>query len=179
MKKLMWTWALCTAVLAAIYGAIFAYTPLNTVVPGGYLWISLGALAVYFCDGAAVKLLPNYTFSALAGLIWGSLGVTGIGLMIGLGLSATLATCIGLFVLTLIVVGLHIILLEKTWFNKSSMVFATLAFVFSQGGTNIIYIGLSIFGGFLLGVAISTVQAFLETKMLTLTITEPANRENL
>lgn len=174
----MWTWAFCTAVLAAIYGAVFAYTPLNTVVQGGYLWISLGALAVYFCDGAAAKLLPNYTFSTLAGLIWGFLGITAVGLMINSGLSATVATCITLFVLTLIVVGLHIILLEKTWFNKSTMVFATLAFVFSQGGTNIIYIGFSILGGFLLGVAISTTQAFLETKMLVSSIAEPVNREN-
>ncbi|WP_026393924.1 DUF1097 family protein [Acetobacterium malicum] len=167
MKKYMWTWAICMAALAAIYGLIYSFTPLNTIVPGGYLWISLGALAVYFCEGAEIKLLPNYTASTVAGLVWGFLGITAVGLMIGLGLSPTLSTCVVLFFVTLMVVGFHIILLEKSWFNKAPMVFATLAFVFSQGGQNILYIAFSVMGGFLLGIAISTTGAFLNKKMLS------------
>lgn len=172
MKKFMWTWTFCIGIIVSIFGAIFALTPLNTVVPGGYIWISLAALSIYFNDGATIKLLPSYVCSTIAGLIWGFLGVTGVGLMISSGLNPTLATCITLFILPFSVLGTHVILLENTWFDKVTIIFVTLSIVFSQPVTNIIYVGFAIFGGFLLGLAITTVGKILETKMLPAKIAE-------
>lgn len=172
MKKYMWTWVFCIGILVSCYGAIFALTPLNTVVPGGYIWISLAALSIFFNDGATIKLLPSYTCSTIAGLIWGFIGVTGVGFMISSGLNPTIATCITLFILPFSVLGAHVILLEKTWFNKVTIIFVTLSIVFSQPVTNIIYVGLATFGGFLLGLAITAVGGILEKRMLPAKITE-------
>ncbi len=167
MKKFMWIWAICIGILTSLYGLIYSFTPMNSVIPGGYLWISLATLAVYFCEGANVKLFVNYACSSLAGLVWGVLGVMAVGYIASLGFGATVAVCAILFIAAFGVVAIHMILLEKTWLNKTSMIFATLAFVFSQNGQNIWQIALSMLGGFILGMAISGMGAFLRKKIIT------------
>lgn len=166
MKKFMFTWTICIGILVSLYGFIYSFTSMNSIIPGGYLWISLASLGVYFCEKADIKLLPNYIVSSLAGLFWGFAGITAVGYFMARGLNATIIICSVLLVVTVCVILIHMILLEKTWLNKTPMIFVTLAFIFSQNGQNIFYIAFSIIGGFLLGAAISFIGSFLAKKMV-------------
>lgn len=163
MKKYSFCFAVWMAVVAAIYAVIYLLSPLGSY---GLMWMTFVALPIYFTSGANPKEAPNYICSMLAGLVWGLINIWFTNFLLDAGLSAVAANAINLLLMTIVSVGIHLAFLSKTWFNKVPMMFGGLAMTFSQGGSNISVIAITMTCGILIAVSYYYGGKWLEKKFL-------------
>lgn len=164
MNKYLWSYSIWIAVTSGIYALIYLLTPLGTY---GLMWMTFVSLPIFFTAGAKTEEIPNYLCSMLAGIIWGIINLWFINLLINTGISAPAANALDLLLITIPCVGLHMTILGKTWLNKVPMVFGGLSMTFSQGGQNVIVIGITLACGILLAVVFSLGGSWLEKKILS------------
>jgi len=155
MKKALWLYSLWVSFACAVFFFIYGYTGLTIG------WMSFIILAVYFGMGSKAKDVPSIFCSLMVGLIWGPLNYYFLGLMNSIGLSAAVGMFVGITVMTTITMGLHLTVFGNTIINKLPFIFASVAFTFSQGGKNMVALGLTLTGGLLLALVCSLGESYI------------------
>ena len=163
MNKYLWVYSLWMTITTCIYAFLYISSPLGNY---GVMWMTFVALPIFFTSGAKLNEVPHYLCSMIAGLLWGLINLAFVGFLSKAGCSPAVANAINLLVLTIPCVGLHLTVLGNTWFNKVPMIFGGLAMTFSQGGKNMIPIGITLALGILLGEIYALGGSWLEKKMI-------------
>ena len=163
MKKYSIYYSLWISITTALYAVIYLSSPLGNY---GIMWMTFVSLPIFFTAGAKLQELPHYICSMVAGIIWGIINLWFIQLIISQGLGSTWANALNLLLITIVCLVIHFVLLGETWFGKVPMLFGGLSMTFSQGGKNLLPVGMTLLCGLLLGVVFSTGGNWLEKKFL-------------
>lgn len=155
MNKAVWLFSLWVSFISAVFFFLYGYTGLSIG------WMSFVVLAVYFGMGSKVKDFPSILCSIIAGLIWGQLNFAFVALMNYIGLPSAAGMFIAITVMTTITMGLHLMVLKNTLFNKLPFVFACVALTFSQNGQNETGLVFTIIAGLILALSCSLGESFI------------------
>jgi len=151
-KQYLLTWSFWIGLVSGIYCLVYAST---TIIDKNIIWMAFVALPIYFGSGAKIEEFPHFFSSILSGVVWGLIMLNFIGFLTGNGLSGPVSMFFVVTICTFICVFLHMVILAKTWLNQVPMIFGGLAMTFATGGTNLIYVIITMTSGLLMGVAIS------------------------
>lgn len=162
MKKYLTLYSIWISLASAVYAAVYLSCPIGAY---GLIWMTFVSLPIYFNAGAKAKEFPHYVCSMLAGIVWGIIFLWFVEVLSDLGLSVVIANALNLLIATTVCLVVHMVWLGDTWVGKVPMIFGALSMMFSQGGENIVPVIVTLFGGLILGVAISTGGAYLEKKI--------------
>ena len=135
-------------VTAAVRGVAFAavtFAFISIPMLSGFLWCVYIGFFLTMAFGAKRDEYKNYLCSLLIGYLWAFLYVNAHMFLEGvLGIPSKAAIVLAEFVLTFILLFIHIKLLGNTPFNKIPAVFAAVATIFASGGTeNTVYCAVS------------------------------------
>lgn len=154
--KLNLNFALWMGIWGGLYVFLYSVSPLASY---GVMYATYIAFPIYFNGGAKKEEFFNYACSSVLGVVWGLIFLQGIEFFSSLGLSSALAQAVTVCVVTIICAAIHLILLDKTVFNKLPAIFGAVAATFSTGGTKIVPLIITL----LLGVVLTYVSAFALT----------------
>ncbi|WP_438790297.1 DUF1097 domain-containing protein [Enterococcus sp. DIV0756] len=145
--------ALWMGVLGGIYVFLYCISPLASY---GVMYATYIAFPIYFNGGAKKDEFFNYAFSSILGVLWGIVFLQGIEILSSLGISSELSQALAVCILTTICASLHLIILDRTFFNKLPAIFGAIAATFSTGGEKAIPLMITLF----LGVALAYISAY-------------------
>jgi hypothetical protein len=155
MKKATWIFSIWVSLISAVFFFLYGYTGLTIG------WISFVVLAVYFGMGSKTKDVPAIFCSIIAGLIWGQLDFVFCALLTSIGIPGAAAMFLSITIMTTITMGLHLVILGNTLFNKLPFVFACVALTFSQGGKNESGLAFTLIAGLLLALVCSLGESYI------------------
>lgn len=148
--KLNLNFAIWMGVLGGIYVFFYCISPLASY---GVMYATYIAFPIYFNGGAKKEEFFNYTFSSILGVVWGIIFLKGIEILSSLGVSSELSQALTVCILTIVCASLHLIILDKTFFNKLPAIFGAIAATFSTGGEKAVPIMITLFLGVVLAYA--------------------------
>ena len=128
MKSYLFKTSLVLAVLVATSLVLIMHSPFPTML--SVFFIGLG---LTFATGPEPKKTPNFIASLLAGIVWVLLYFQLDGFLHTLGMHPDLAFWLGIFILVILSAPLHLIVLQKTWFNQLPLVYGAVTCVFMEG----------------------------------------------
>lgn len=128
MKYYLLKTSIVLAVLVATALVIVMHSPFPAML--SVFFIGLG---LTFAAGPSPKQTPNFIASLLAGSIWALLYFQLDGFLHTFGMNADLAFWLGIFIFVLCSAPLHLIVLQKTWFNQLPLVYGAVTCVFIEG----------------------------------------------
>jgi len=111
-----------------VWAAIFNFNPIN---PGemnplfNLLWCAFAGLGLVVAQQGSFKTLPNMLLSACCGPFYGMFFFGLLNVCLGAGLSPLVSFFICALVVTYVLALLHVVVLEKTWFNYVAFTLGT------------------------------------------------------
>ncbi|MEG0379437.1 MAG: DUF1097 family protein [Eubacterium sp.] len=132
MKAFLLKTSLVLGILVASSLVLIMHTPYPAML--SVFFIGLG---LTFASGPQLKTTPNYIASLLAGIIWVLFYFQLDAFLHTLGMPSDLAFWLGIFILVMLTAPLHLIFLEKTWFNQLPLVYGAVTCVFMEGPAQI------------------------------------------
>ncbi len=116
------------AIFCFLWAVIFGFDPLhpeNMSRLFNLLWTAFAGLGLVVAYQGSFKELPHMFCSAAVGPFYGVFFFSLLGLCMNSGLSPLVSFTICAVVVTYVLTLLHVVLLEKTWFNKVAMTLGT------------------------------------------------------
>ncbi len=157
-KKYLVVMSLVNGVLLGIAAGVFFLTPLRPLFP---MFVALGFTFAVGCD---IKKTKNYLSSFYFGIVWGLLYIYADGLFRSWGMGETANIAINTFLITAVVLIMHLIVLRNTWLNAASFAFCGLTLTTSQWGENLLAVAVAVTLGVLVGVLTDPVTALILKK---------------
>ena len=167
MKKHIAAISVISSIPCAIVCAIYTILPEPM---NGLIWCMFLGYFPTFAKGAEVKQLPNYLCSITAGVVWSIIyHYFFLFLLVSLGLSLTASMFLDVFVITALLMFVHIALLGNTRFNIIPLMFPPIASIFATGNPSFVpYCAISIVIGCLLATYNDSICNFvLRSKLAT------------
>ena len=115
---------------------------LYTVIPGAlgnYVWCIFVGFCTTYLYGATVKDTPKVISSYAVGVIWALAFNYFFIWLLQLGVGSALAMFLDVFVITVVLMFVHIGFLQNTWVNKVPMLFPPVFLIFQCGGDMSVY----------------------------------------
>lgn len=145
-----------------VWAAIFHFNPIDPEKMSplfNLLWCAFAGLGLVVAQQGSFKTLPNMLFSAAAGPLYGMLFFGLLGVLLGAGLVPLAAFAVCALVVTYVLAVMHVVILDKTWFNNVAFTLGTYGIWFALKNTadpsNLNWLYGAIF--FLIGTAYGTV----------------------
>lgn len=145
-----------------VWAAIFNFDPIhpeNMSPLFNLLWYAFAGLGLVVASQGSFKTLPNMLLSACCGPLYGMFFFGLLSVCLGAGLSPLMSFFICALVVTYVLALLHVVVLEKTWFNSVAFTLGTYGIWFalknSADPTNYNWLYGAIF--FLIGTAYGTI----------------------
>lgn len=156
--KYLVNWATWIGMMSGIYVYVYLQTPL---APYGVIWMTFVALPIYFTGGANPSEYLSYSLSMLVGILWGSFYLLCIEKAIAFGVPADLATALVVGIVCAAQCAIHFVPMANTPIKVVPIMFGSVSMCFSQGGTNLVPIALTLFGGLTLALVCGLGTRFL------------------
>ncbi len=161
MTKRGWiNWAIWIGVVGGIYCFIYASIP--ALAGKGLMWMTFVAMPIYFNVGAKPEDYVTYVASMLAGVVWGMIYLWTIGCFAEAGVPDNLPTGLGVAVVTIALCIVHFLLPTPMLLKNVPMMFGAVSMTFSQGGANLPYVIITMFGGITRGLVSAYGARFLD-----------------
>lgn len=122
------------AIFCIVWAAIFNFNPMNPEVMNpmfNLLWCAFAGLGLVVAQRGSFKTLPNMLCSAAVGPLYGILFFGMLDFLMGNGFTPLMSFGICAVVVTYIITLLHVVVLEKTWFNTVAMTLGTYGIFFA------------------------------------------------
>ncbi len=149
-------------IFCVIWAAIFNFDPVhpeNMSPLFNLLWCAFAGLGLVVAQQGSFKTLPNMLCSAAAGPLYGMFFFGLLGVLMSNGVSSLAAFGICAIIVTYVLALVHVVILEKTWFNTVAMTLGTYGIWFAlknpADSTNYNWLYGAIF--FLIGTAYGTI----------------------
>ncbi|MEN1761280.1 hypothetical protein [Anoxynatronum sibiricum] len=116
------------SIFCIIWAAVFGFDPANPQNMSplfNLLWCAFAGLGLVVAQQGSFKTLPNMLCSAAVGPLYGMIFFGLLGVLMSNGVSALVAFGICALAVTYLLALLHVVVLEKTYFNAVAMTLGT------------------------------------------------------
>lgn len=157
-KKYACKLALWFGILNGIYCGLYAISPLGKY---GLVWVSYVIFPIYILAGAKRKDCVRFSCCAVLGVVWGLIFLGCIAWFSNRGISAALASGLGVAMINTVMLAIHLGFTQKTILNVVPAMFGGVAVTFATGGEHWPVLMITLVLGVLIALASNEGNGFL------------------